>query len=1022
MNQEAVSPAPVNSRPWWDEYFEEKWDANGGGEQTRFFMETALSHLPEAEKSYLNSGAVTILDWGCAFGEGVATLAHAFPRSKVAGLDFSKTAIDQAQTRNAGHEFIWSEDGSIPRDFDVIVTSNCLEHFEQPLAILEKHLASCSSLYIVLVPYNECPLHPQHRAQFRVESFPARIRDFTRIHAEPITVNNIFWPGEQFLVVYASDIYLQDWLGRLESTTLVIARIEAMRVAEKARAEEAVAAKAAAETERNALRRRAEAAEAEWQKEGQRAEEAEANYRRAETLRLRALKGLRDFQAQFEKQLAGYRAQRAWRIMLAIRKAYTVLARGKWRDAIFRKLDEFELSFPEPLNFVPEEFSRAAPQGGGLAPALRQDRKYDIVVLPIFDFDFRFQRPQQIAMQFARAGHRVFWISPARMLPEASPKAYESTCVRENVWEIHLRAAPFDLYRGALEPSQTTALLDGLGQLYRDMDIGASCAILQFPFWRQIGLGLRQAWGARVVYDCMDDWQNWPTEPLPGEFSLAEEKKLVGESDVLVVTSRELHARHTASGVTSKLIPNAADFDFFRNAPVAGSLLSKLPRPVVGYFGAIADWFDVELMIEVARSRPQYSFALIGQVHLSDISKLKALRNVHLLGEKNYQELPGYLREFDVCTLPFRMNSLTRAVDPVKVYEYLSQGKAVVSTPLPELSPLYELLYFADGADKFASQIDKALGERDEKLVAQRVEFAARNTWASRVKVLDEAIRATFPPVSILVVTYNTREYLGPFLDSIRRNTSYPSYEVIVIDNHSTDGSAEDLQRYARNDPRIRVECLDINLGFAGGNNFAARMAKGEYLVLLNPDVIVTAGWLERLLSPVEKDAAIGVVAPITNFSGNETKVNTSYRSLEAMEDFAFECGNINRGKTIDLDVIPLLCGLTPRKVWEEVGELDESFEVGTFEDDDFSLRVRKAGYRIVTAEDCFIHHFGNGSFGKLESEDFNRIFERNKRRFESKWKMAWRPHKTRPGVRPISPDNRIALSDFFRGDAAGGL
>jgi trans-aconitate methyltransferase len=135
-------PHPVNSRPWWDDYFQAKWDHDGGSEKTRYFMETVLSHLPEHERAYLNAAPRTILDWGCAFGEGVATLARVFPRSQVAGLDFSKTAIDQARIRNAGHEFIWSEDGAIPRDFDVNLTSNCLAHFEAPLAVLEKHLAS----------------------------------------------------------------------------------------------------------------------------------------------------------------------------------------------------------------------------------------------------------------------------------------------------------------------------------------------------------------------------------------------------------------------------------------------------------------------------------------------------------------------------------------------------------------------------------------------------------------------------------------------------------------------------------------------------------------------------------------------------------------------------------------------------------------------------------------------------------------------------------------------------------------
>jgi glycosyltransferase involved in cell wall biosynthesis len=138
----------------------------------------------------------------------------------------------------------------------------------------------------------------------------------------------------------------------------------------------------------------------------------------------------------------------------------------------------------------------------------------------------------------------------------------------------------------------------------------------------------------------------------------------VGESDLLIVTSREL--RETF-GKDAEIIPNAADFDFFHNAPGGtGGSACLATDPIVGYYGAIAEWFDLDLMAEVAASRPQYSFVVIGEVTLDRIGKLKNLPNVHLLGEKPYRELPGYLRQFAVCTLPFRMNRLTRAVDPVK--------------------------------------------------------------------------------------------------------------------------------------------------------------------------------------------------------------------------------------------------------------------------------------------------------------------------------------------------------------------
>jgi GT2 family glycosyltransferase len=100
----------------------------------------------------------------------------------------------------------------------------------------------------------------------------------------------------------------------------------------------------------------------------------------------------------------------------------------------------------------------------------------------------------------------------------------------------------------------------------------------------------------------------------------------------------------------------------------------------------------------------------------------------------------------------------------------------------------------------------------------------------------------------------------------------------------------------------------------------------------------------------------------------------------------------------------------------QDIGLLAEELGISVrsmFEDDDFSFRVRKAGYRIVTAEDCFVHHFGHGSFGKLVPETFQKIYEENKRRFEAKW-GAWPPHKTRQWVTSPLEDPKIPLSEFF--------
>ena len=489
-------------------------------------------------------------------------------------------------------------------------------------------------------------------------------------------------------------------------------------------------------------------------------------FRRACDITQKTISGLDRFQLQFDSDLKTYRSQRAWKVMLGLRKAYTLLTRRgiapflRWTIALpFAgpgSLADAEVRFPNIWNYMPERLDAIAlpdtAEFSSTAPAVR--RLYDVVIFAIFDFEFRFQRPQQIAAQFARLGHRVFWVSPARFLPESHPEFYEAVPLRERIWEVRLRGVRPDLYGGQMTPQNADSYGQSLEGLYQDFHISESCAILQFPYWRQAGLKLRDRFGARVVYDCMDDWQNWTAEPRISAYNLAEESELVRECDVLAVSSQQFFNRHRAAGLRPLLVRNGADFEFF-SIPRQNNLLADVVNPIVGYYGAIADWFDIELLIEVARSRPQYSFVIIGQVHEVDISTLRELPNVHLLGEKNYREIPQYLAHFDVCIIPFRLNSLTKAVDPVKLYEYLSQGKPVVATGMDELPKDVDLLYIAANAGDFAKKIDCGLAEADPARTRRRIEFAQSNTWSKRCQDLDRAIAASFPafPSSLCFTT-----------------------------------------------------------------------------------------------------------------------------------------------------------------------------------------------------------------------------------------------------------------------------
>lgn len=253
---------------------------------------------------------------------------------------------------------------------------------------------------------------------------------------------------------------------------------------------------------------------------------------------------------------------------------------------------------------------------------------------------------------------------------------------------------------------------------------------------------------------------------------------------------------------------------------------------------------------------------------------------------------------------------------------------------------------------------------------------------------------------SIIILTYNNLEYTRLCLESIERHSAEPPYEVILVDNASQDDTPQFLRAYAEGRPNVKVLLNRTNLGFARGNNQGAAEASGEHLVFLNNDIVVTAGWLPGLLRRLE-DPTVGMVGPVTNSSANETRIRTQYEDLEEMERFAAEYTRAHSGEAFEIAMLPLQCAALRREVFEQVGPLDERFGTGMFEDDDYALRLREAGYRILCVEDVFVHHWGSASFSKLARADYWALFRQNLAKFEEKWGTRWIPHRPREEFLP---------------------
>lgn len=610
-----------------------------------------------------------------------------------------------------------------------------------------------------------------------------------------------------------------------------------------------------------------------------------------------------------------------------------------------------------------------------------ESNAYDIVCFPIIDWDFRFQRPQQLMSRFAAAGHRVFYLAQAFY---SSGPPYTIREKRKNIYEISLRGPERNVYTDVLDDNACDAFVTSLDALRRDLSLDATVSFVQLPFWSSLADKARAQFAWPVVYDCMDHHAGFSTNT---QRMIDQEHDLLTSADLVVVTSEflEKQARQHNSNVLQ--VRNGCEYEHFATA---GETQNE--RPVIGYYGAIADWFDSDLVADLAERRSDWDFVLVGSTFSADTRRLSKLPNVSLPGEKHYSEIPDWVNEFDVVIIPFKRTALTEATNPVKAYEILASGKPLISVPIPEVASLAPLVRLASNAEEFENEIVAALGEDAPKFVEERRAFAKEHTWEKRYEVLSPAVRNVFPKASIMIVTFNNLELNRLCLESLYARTEWPNFDVIVLDNASTDGTPEYLKEAEKTFPNLCVILNNANLGFARANNIGLKQASGEYLVLLNNDTVLARGWLSALIRHLHTDPNIGMLGPVTNEIGNEAKVPVGYKRLEDMPRWAANYVHENDNRLFHIPMLAMFCVMMRREVYERVGLLDEDFDIGMFEDDDYTRRVRENGYEIVCTHDSFVHHFGRASFKTLSEERYRAVFQRNRRVYENKWGI-WQPH-----------------------------
>ena len=234
---------------------------------------------------------------------------------------------------------------------------------------------------------------------------------------------------------------------------------------------------------------------------------------------------------------------------------------------------------------------------------------------------------------------------------------------------------------------------------------------------------------------------------------------------------------------------------------------------------------------------------------------------------------------------------------------------------------------------------------------------------------------------SIVVVVCNNIELTKMCVNSIRRYTEPGTYEIIIVDNGSTDGTAQWLKQ------QKDLKCISNvdNLGFVRGCNQGIGEAGGSDVLLLNNDTVVSNNWLANMRRCLYSSPYIGAVGAVTNYCSNHQAILVGYQSLEEMHDFARQNNNSNPRRWEERLRLVAYCLLLKGEAVKKAGLLDERFSPGNYEDDDYSFRLLQAGYRLMLCHDVFIHHFGSATF-RGDPAAYTVLLKENGKKFEQKW------------------------------------
>ena len=347
----------------------------------------------------------------------------------------------------------------------------------------------------------------------------------------------------------------------------------------------------------------------------------------------------------------------------------------------------------------------------------------DLICFCHIRWNFVYQRPQHLMSRFSRY-HRIFFIEEP-VFEQTGHSRFEINKAEDNIWIItpHLLCS----YSEDEIIFQQKILLSDLHEQYN---------IKNYIHWYYTPMSLSISNHLQpdiIVYDCMDELSNFKFAPPELK---QKEKELFRIADVVFTGGHSLYQAKKNSHHNIYPFPSSIEMEHFFKArsfkeePVDQQ---KLPHPIFGFYGVIDERFDIELLREIANRKPEWNFVIIGPVVKIDPASLPYASNIHYLGGRKYEELPGYLSGWDIAMIPFLLNESTKYISPTKTPEYLAAGVPVISSSIADVVNPYginKLVHIADNATDFIAAAEKEfLTENKVEWLRKVDDFLKDNSW-----------------------------------------------------------------------------------------------------------------------------------------------------------------------------------------------------------------------------------------------------------------------------------------------------